>query len=287
MVPPMIFSFLLLFSLPTIILLIDSDARKLLLLNILKCASKKKKHTILDNDEIVNNCIFVSAKLLDNNNNMTPIITFEQAQSYIELGRTLELVYRHNDFDHKIVYNPCRRILPGKNVVLCPPYDPSWTALSEEELNMKVILGTLFLHKRDGSNITIDVSEELHKLLGPLGDFHEMAGATLGVYSFIEDVPDDTISASLIYYDGEGNEHSLILPYESTFKNDYAPVEPLSETNDIKTDNKPSPGIAHCRLKRSKSVIPAKTRLPHKLLKRFSMPILRKKNRNRNSCKLS
>lgn len=281
MAPPMIFSFLLLFSLPTIILLIDSDARKLLLLNILKCASKKKKHTILDNDEIVNNCIFVSAKLLDNNNNMTPIITtFEQAQSYIELGRILELVYIHNDFDHKIVYNPCRRILPGKNVVLCPPYDPSWTALSEEELNMKVILGTLFLHKRDGSNITIDVSEELQKLLGPLGDFHEMAGATLGVYSFIEDVPDDTISASLIYYDGEGNEHSLILPYESTFKNDYAPVEPLSETNDVKTDNKPSPGIAHCKLKRSKSVIPAKTRLPHKLLK-----IIRKKNRN--SCKLS
>jgi len=265
--PPMLFSFILLLSLPTIILLFDSNIHKLLLLQILKCFTKnhkKEKENISNNDKL-NNCIFINAKLLDQPDQVqSEITTFKQVQSHIELGRKLKLIYSLNGTQHIIVYNPGRRILPGKNVVLCPPYDPSWTPLTTEDLTNKILLGTLILHKSNGDSSSIDVTEQLQKLLGPLGDFHEMAGSTLGIYSLMSDVPDDIISASLNYYDGDGNEHGLVLPYESSYKTDYAPVEKISDTIESISDEQLTPSKPHPKLKKSKSII--KTKIPGKVL---------------------
>jgi hypothetical protein len=160
----------------------------------------------IENNDEVNECELMNAVVINKNNKK--LYTFDDAQKYIDLGHIVKITYKFQNRKYKIVYNPNKKPLPGNKIALCPPHVNSWTIPDHDP----IIIANITFYKSDGSHIIIDVSNQINLVFGPLCDFHKTAGGTLGCYSFVDDIPDDVISASLVYYDGDGNEFTLRLP---------------------------------------------------------------------------
>lgn len=160
--------------------------------------------------------------------------TFEAAQRHAQLGRRVLVVYRPVEPPtlgggdpepdapvFQMTYNPHRRALEGPLPARFPPHTDEWGVMDGARTGGfggcspgdRILSAMLTTHRPDGSATTHDVTDALRRAFGPLGDFHARAGALVTAFSLVPDLDGDVIAASLLYYDDEGEEHTLVLPY--------------------------------------------------------------------------
>ena len=145
--------------------------------------------------------------------------TFQSARQQAQLGRRVLVVYRLSGAAggggvYQMMYNPHRLALDRPVAERFPPHAEEWGRGAGGATGAKEFLSaTLTTHHPDGSTATHDVTDMLRRVAGPLGDFHARAGATITAFSFVPDLRNDVIAASLVYYDEEGTEHQHTLPF--------------------------------------------------------------------------
>ena len=179
-----------------------------------------------DTDLYAPGCVFLEAAATVDGRDVA-CATFGDVERHAQLGRRVRLRYRlrFEDAHYEITYNPMRHAhTEGPHPVRCPPHAPEWDAPKKgagapagdrrrPSPVARIMVATLTTNRADGSFDTRDVTDALRLMLGPLGDFHARAGGVIGAYSLVRDLPSDVVSASLVYYDGDGVEHLHALPF--------------------------------------------------------------------------
>ena len=146
--------------------------------------------------------------------------TFEGVRRNAQLGHRVRLVYGLADRpgeEFAVTYNPLRGALRERQAMRCPPHDPAWCDDDDNDCAppppRAILTATLTAHRADGKTSHYDVTSELRRALGPLGDFHSRAGGTITARTLAPALEDEVVAATLLYYDEDGGEYTRALPH--------------------------------------------------------------------------
>lgn len=158
-----------------------------------------------DGCELIRSLVFTSKGIIR-------CLTFADMRCHIQLGRRVFLQYRlvGSEDLYQVMYRSEQDASHDMSQARCPPHHEKWGASCEDE--KRSLIATMSVHGSNGNTRIFDVSDSLQRCQGPLGDFHAKAGVTLGPYTLEPSLDDDVIDATLVYYDGEGEEHTVHLP---------------------------------------------------------------------------
>lgn len=174
--------------------------------------------------DVLDGCELLSATVYHDGEE-TACHSFACVEQQAQLGRRVLVVYRPvgapASAQYQMTYNPHRRALDEPPQEHFPPHAREWQTRDDGSAPAaapgdRILMATLTAHGPHGRSATHDVTDALRRAIGPLGDFHARAGATVTAFSLVPDLPDDIIAASIVYHDDEGTEHAHRLPFAMT-----------------------------------------------------------------------
>ena len=166
-------------------------------------------------DDVIDGCCFVKAVVLNHEEGSPPVLIDSFADVRTNISTRHNVIALHYTvvgddlgIEYIATYDTTSTTL---NEMRCPPHTYSWST-EDNDGAADILTASLTVAHSDGRISTHDVSGVLRNHLGPLGDFHRRAGGVITAHSIMPDLGDDIAQSNILYYDGNGTEHSITMP---------------------------------------------------------------------------